>query len=640
MSMATSSASEKQRDGVARPVQIAGWCCGLATCVVAMLGLIAEWDPGLATAQLLWLATAPIAIMLSRSRRAKPIPRMETPTSAQRGLTTDWLLALLCAGVSFTVSSVIATRIGDLPPAYHDEYSYLFQAKTLLAGRFSFPSSPVHPELFDQMHVLNEGRMACRYYPGTGLWLAPFVALDHPYWGPQWAGAIATLLLYWTGRELGGRFVGTIAALTMALSPGVGLFGNMLLAHHPTLVGLGLFLLGITRLGRTRSGWDAALAGIGLSFAMLCRPMTAAGIGLPFGIEVVWWLLRGDWQSQTPTRSVSKDESTLDSPTSLLTLRVGVETGSRLTKGSRRMSVLLGLGLPLIAGWCVMLAYNRDITGEWFTSPYQLYTDTYTPRHVFGFNNVVRGEQHLGPKVIEHYDRWAENLTPSLAASNAFTRGIASWLWTLDVLPLLFTVIVVASAMKHLDRRWRLVAASILSLHAAHVPYWYVGIMGWHYVFETAPLWCLLLAIATQRLFAEWTHSRRNGLKLWWFGLLALSLAGNYMAPTGGWKPRIFRGINALVHPRRQQYETRRWIEATVKERPALVLVDQSETEASHLDFVTNDPGLAGDILFGRMPPRDTDLSSIARDFPNRSVFVINPKRKSIRAVEPSRQPP
>ncbi len=639
MSRATSSATELQREGVAWPVQIAGWCCGLATCVVAMLGLIAEWDPGLATAQLLWLAAAPIAVMPSRSRRTRPVARVETPDPAQRSLATDWLLALLCAGVSLSVSSVIATRIGDLPPAYHDEYSYLFQAKTLLAGRLSFPSSPVHPELFDQMHVLNEGRMACRYYPGTGLWLAPFVALGHPYWGPQWAGAIATLLLFWTGRELGGRFVGGIAALTMALSPGVGLFGNMLLAHHPTLVGLGVFLLGITRLGRTRSGWDAVIAGSGLSFAMLCRPMTAAGIGLPFGIEVAWWLLRGDFKVQTPTRSVSKDTGLPRLDSSSLTLRVGVETGSRLTNVSQRLAVLLGLGLPLIAGWCVMLAYNRDITGEWLTSPYQLYTDTYTPRHVFGFNNVVRGEQHLGPKVIEHYDRWAENLTPTLAASNAFTRGIASWLWTLDVLPLLFTTIIVISAARKLDRRWLLVAAAILSLHAVHVPYWYVGIMGWHYVFETAPLWCLLLATATQRLFAEWTHSRRNGLKLWWLGLLALSLAGNYLEPGGGWKPRLIRGINSLAYPRQQQDEARKWIEATVKVRPALVLVDQRESEASHLDFVTNEPGLSSNVLLGRFSPNETDPSEIAQKFPSRSVFIVNPKRKSIRVVQPSSRP-
>lgn len=626
MSMATGSASELQRDHVAWPVQVVGWSCGLVTCVVAMLGLIAEWEPGLATAQFLWLAMVPVAVMLSRSGRsgsAAQRPRSGVATS-RPSLATDWLLALLFAGVSWSISSGIAARIGDLPPAYHDEFSYFFQAKTLLAGRLSFPSPSVRPELFDQMHVLNEGRMACRYYPGTGLWLAPFVAWGHPYWGPQWAGAIATLLLFWTGRELGGRFVGTIAALAMALSPGVGLFGNMLLAHHPTLVGLGVFLLGITRLGRTRSGWDATMAGIGLSFAMLCRPMTAAGVGLPFGVEVVWWLLCGD----RPTGQVVSDVlQPVSQALQAKSLKVAI--------GSRRLSVLLGLGVPLIFGWCVMLTYNRDITGQWLKSPYQLYTETYTPRHVYGFNNVVRGERRLGPKVIEHYDRWAENLTPSLAAANAFTRGIASWLWILDPLPFLFTSIVVVGSGRRLDRRWLLVAAAILSLHAVHVPYWYVGIMGWHYVFETAPLWCLLLAAATQRLFAEWSYSRHGGLKVWWFGLLALSLAGDYLSPVGGWKPRLSRGINSLAHPRRQQADVRRWIENAVQQRPALVLIDQRESEASHLDFVTNDPSLTNDILFGRFPLREADLSAVARDFPDCSVFVVSPNYKTIRKVEP-----
>ncbi len=632
MSMATGSASEFQRDRVSWPVQVVGWSCGLVACVVAMLGLIAEWEPGLATAQLLWLAMAPVALMLSRSGRGRSAarrPALAVATS-QPNLATDWWLALLFAGVSWSISSGIAARIGDLPPAYHDEYSYLFQAKTLLAGRFSFPSPPVHPELFDQMHVLNEGRMACRYYPGTGLWLAPFVAWGHPYWGPQWAGAIATLLLFWTGRELGGRFVGVIAALALALSPGVGLFGNMLLAHHPTLVGLGVFLLGITRLGRTRSGWDATVAGIGLSFAMLCRPMTAAGVGLPFGVAVVWWLIYGE----ISTGNISAEEHARDEQAA--TASAASPLRNRwTTNGWQRLAVLFGLGLPLVAGWCVMLVYNRDITGHWLTSPYQLYTETYTPRHVYGFNNVVRGERHLGPKVIEHYDHWAENLTPSLAASNAFTRGIASWLWTFDALPLLLATIVVVSAGRQLDRRWWLVAAAILSLHAVHFPYWYVGIMGWHYVFETSPLWCLLLAAATQRLFAEWSDSRRSGLKIWWFCLLILSLAGNYLTLDGGWKGRIVRGMNSIAHPRRQQAETRRWIDSTVPQRPALVLVDQRETEASHLDFVTNDPGLTSDILLGRLPAGESALSTLAREFPDRSVFVVSPNRKSIRRLEP-----
>ena len=611
MSMVTSLASAIRRDGVAWPVQVTAWLFGLAACVVAMLGMIAEWEPGLATVQLLWMVAAPIVVMLPERKRVKSVETLR-PCG---GLAVDWSLALLCGGISLAVAVGIGWRIGDLPPAYHDEYSYLFQAKTLLAGRFSFPSAPVHPELFDQMHVLNEGRMACRYYPGTGLWLAPFVALGQPYWGPWLAGAIATMLIYWTGRELGGQFVGGVAGLTMALSPGIGLFGNLLLAHHPTLVGLSAFLLGIIRLRRTRSGWDAALAGIGLSYAMLCRPMTAAGVGLPFGLDVLWWLIRGD-------ESAPADRGALPSD-------------SPETRRARRVPVLLGLGLPLVCGWCVMLAYNRDVTGEWLTSPYQRYTEIYTPRHVYGFNNVVRGERHLGPKVIDHYDRWAENLTPSLAATNAFTRWVASWLWTVDALPLLLTAVIVAGGAWRLDRRWLLVAAAVLSLHAVHVPYWYVGIMGWHYVFESAPLWCLLLAAATRSLFDGWSHSRHGGLKIWWLGLIGLSLVGSYFGPAGVWRPRIEDGIGSLAHPRRQQAEVRRWIEASVMDRPALVLVNQHETEASHLDFVTNDPGLATEILLARLRGGEADLAAIARDFPSRSVYVASPHRKSIRRVRP-----
>ena len=610
MSMAVSPATVVGRAGVAWPLQMTAWLLGLAACVVAMLGLIAEWEPGLATVQLLWMMAAPIVVMLPKRQRAKSGEALRPRDS----IAVDWSLALLCGGVSLAVAVGIGWRIGDLPPAYHDEYSYLFQAKTLLAGRFSFPSAPVHPELFDQMHVLNEGRMACRYYPGTGLWLAPFVALGHPYWGQWLAGAISTMLIYWTGRELGGRFVGCIASLTMALSPGIGLFGNLLLAHHPTLVGLSVFLLGIVRLRRTRSGWDAALAGIGLSYAMLCRPMTAAGVGLPFGLDVLWWLIRGDKTASTD-RAAQSGEQTEPCP-------------------ARRVPVLLGLGLPLICGWCVMLAYNRDATGEWFTSPYQLYTEIYTPRHVYGFNNVVRGEQHLGPKVIDYYDRvWAKNLTPSLAATNAFIRWVASWIWTVDVLTLLMTTVILIGSVRRLDRRWLLVVAAILSLHAVHIPYWYVGIMGWHYVFESAPLWCLLLAAATQRLFAGWTHSRHRALKIWWLGLIGLSLAGSYFGPAGLWHPRIEDGIGSLAHPRRQQAEVRHWIEASVSERPALVLLDQRETEASHLDFVTNDPGLASEIILGRLRTNETNLSAIGHDFPGRSIYVANPHRKTIRRV-------
>ena len=131
-----------------------------------------------------------------------------------------WSLAIGVAFLSIGVSAWIADqrvggqlnlRFGSLPPAYHDEYSYLFQAKTFLAGRVSFPSHETVPEIFDQMHVLNEGRFASRYFPGAGAWMAPFVAMGHPYWGQWLAGALCALFIFWAGRELGGNGVGLLA---------------------------------------------------------------------------------------------------------------------------------------------------------------------------------------------------------------------------------------------------------------------------------------------------------------------------------------------------------------------------------------------------------------------------------------------
>ena len=613
------------RDRLPLPVQLAAWSMGLAACVLGMLDLVAEWHPTLATVQFVALAIAPVLFMLPRRVRTKQAP--ETPSATTNTtISSDWVWCLLLGGFSFCVSAGIGNGIGDLPPAYHDEFSYLFQAKTLLSGRFSFPSHPLHPELFDQMHVLNEGRMASRYYPGTGLWLAPFVAAGHPYLGQWIAGALSTMLIYWTGRELGGRQAGFVAALVMALSPGIALFGNTLLSHHATLLALSLFLLGVTRWQRTRSTADAWMAGCGLSFAMLCRPMTAAAVGLPFGLEIAVWLFH--CRHRTAVES-SQTAGPL------------VTTGSIPAGQSRAFclrfpaSSLMGFGVPLVFGWAVMLGYNHSVTGEWLTSPYQLYTDVYTPRHVYGFNNVVRGEQRLGPKVIDAYDRvWTENLTPALAARNAFNRWIASWLWTFDGLPLLIGTVVFLGAVPRLERRWRLLFVAIVSLHVLHVPYWYVGIMGWHYVFESAPLWCLILGGSTSLLFADWKRRAQFGLPVWWCALLAISLAGVYLEPAHLWPARLQRGLDSLEYPRLRHAELRQWVERRADLRPALVLLEQKDIIGAPLDLVVNEPGLTSELLLGRYRPGVTDVARIRRDFPDRYLYVACPERGTIRRIE------
>lgn len=514
-----------------------------------------------------------------------------------------WILALFVACCSILMSAEVARRFGgDLPPAYHDEYSYLLQAKTFLAGRTSWPSPEPAPEVFDQMHVLNDhGRFASRYFPGTGLWMAPFVEWGHPYWGHWLAGALSAFFMFWAGRELAGNLVGFVAGLLTALSPGMALFSNLLLAHHPGLVGLTLFLFTFLRLMRTFSPLDAVLAGVGLSWAMLCRPMTAAGFGLPFGIWLACWLLFGGRNAGIPF--------------------------------SRRFAGTAAVGIPVIAGLAALATYNNVITGSFKTTPYQLYTDVYTPRQRYGFNNVTIGEQLAGPKVMDSYDRWAANLTPELAVQNVEHRFMASLEWTLAIVPLAACVLPFFIYVVWTDRRWWLIPASIVSLHAVHVPYWYDGIMHYHYVFESGLLWILMFAGVTGAFVRGWRVTERPLMSLWWFGMTAAAIVPTYFAAGPFWpQSRLDNAVQTVAYPRRQYDQFHKLVAANIRNRPALVLIDHADSEP-HLDYVSNDPTFDAEILFGRLRPGGRSLDEIASLFPERSIYVFDLQTKVLKAV-------
>ena len=508
-----------------------------------------------------------------------------------------WCLALLIGLISFAESAWVGVSFDNLPPAYHDEYSYLFQARTFLAGRLSFPSHPAG-HLFDQMHVVNEGRFASRYFPGTGLWMAPFVAWGHPYFGHWLAGALTAMFMFWTGRELGGTGVGCMAGLLTAISPGMALFSNLLLSHHPTLVGISLFLYAFLHWKNGGKVRYTAWAGVGLSFAMLCRPLTAAGVALPCGLWFAWWLI---WGRDTPVR--------------------------------HRLAAAVALGGPILLGLIGMFAYNRAITGNGWVTPYQQYTEAYTPRHVFGFHNVTRGERALGdrplPKVTRNYDVWAEELDSSLAMRNVWARWISSWQWTLGIVPLLLgTVVSIGSGMLRC-RGWALILAGILSLHAVHIPYWFDGIMHWHYVFESGPLWLLLFAGATGYVLRCWADDRRPWMAVWWGGLVAICCVTSHFAFEPFWSARLDAGIGQVHFSRARYAAFQKLLTNRVTKRPALVLV-QPDPADRHIDYVVNDPSLEASILIGRFDPEESSLKEISKMFPERQIYLYRAKDRRL----------
>ena len=581
-------------DDSTRAVALTQWLCGEA----------ADWLPFAP-----WLLLAPVCWNLRR-RQSPPtaISSMQATRSASTATWRTYCWALGVAALSLVISVLVAWRFGALPPAYHDEFSYLFQAKTFLAGRVWFPSFEPQPELFDQMHVLNEGRFASRYFPGTGVWLAPFVALGNAWAGEWIAAAIAACCTFWIGREVGGEFVGRIAGVLAALSPGLALFSNLLLAHHPTLAGLTLFIWMYLRARRTGSALAALLAGCGLAFAMLCRPMTAFGIGLPFGAHFAWWLLRGREAFQKPGFFEKPGFLGAVVPTAAASIR-------------RRLTLAAALAGPLVGGLGIMLACNRAITGDPLVSPYQLYTDIYTPRHVFGFNNVVRGEQRLGPKVLENYDRWAENLTPELTGRNVLRRLTTSLRWTLGIVPLGLAALAVMLSRGERNVPCRLVGAAIVALHLVHVPYWFEGIMGWHYVFESAPLWLVLFAEGTRRLCLSWQLLERPAMRWWWGGLTATAVLVNLVTVPSLWPGRLERGIGEAAFSRQKYARFQQAAAQITGGRPAIIFVEPDPSDR-HIDYVVNDPALDGPLLIARYLPGKTDLAAAAALFPDRTAFV------------------
>lgn len=509
-------------------------------------------------------------------------------------------------------------RFGDLPPAFHDEFSYLLQAETFADGRWSYPSHPSAARLFDQMHVLNEGQFASRYFPGAGLWIVSLRTLGCSALAASWAATVVVcMLVFAIGRELRNSGVGWLAGTLVALSPGMNLFGNLLLAHPATLVGLSVFLWAVLKLQRRLSkearlksqsanfrfqtgGWSL-LAGSGLAFGMLCRPMTAAGIGLPFGV----WLLVWFWRVGRSRRA-----------------------DAALVVGGFAVPLLIALG---VLGW-----QNFEITGCAWKTPYSLYTELLTPRHMYGFNNAVRGELLVTPRVLDHYDRWAENLTPQLALKNIGWRWLASWLWTLGLVALTVMLSVFLAAVSvSKDRRWLLVLAAILSLHAVHVPYWFDGIMHWHYVFESGPLWCLIAAEATGVLIGLFRRDERFWMPLWWGLVLLTSVLVNQIELAPFWPmSRVEAGVQELAFSRLRYADFQQLVATQVSQRPALVLVRHDPADR-HIDYVSNHPSLTGAVLIGRSPAdastTEAETLRIARDaFADRAIYVFDAKTRQM----------
>jgi hypothetical protein len=561
------------------------------------------------------LALIPVAWLL-RGR----VLQVTWSTSQRRGSATDSprngtqhdsllssaaYFGLFCA-MGVATSAIVGWDWQNLPLSIHDEYSYLFQARTYLAGRLAFPSHPTVPHMFDQMHVLNEGTFVSRYFPLVGLWIAPWLAIGRPMWGHWFANGLCAGLMFLIGQRLRDRWTGVVAGSLCGLCCGMAIFSNMLVAHHPGLVGLLLFLYAWIRGRDSGSRTWLAISGAALAAAMLCRPMTAAGFAAPFGVATaIDWL----WGRRTAI------------------------TGGGTRNFTSRTLDAVALGSPLLVGFGLLAGYNLATTGSAWTTAYQLYTDTYTPRHRFGFYNVSRGEKRVGPRVIDAYDRWARELTPESSLSVAFHRLHISLRLTLGVIPLAMSAVVGLVLWPWIGWNTRLIGAAILSMHVAHVPYWFDGLFNYHYVFETGVLWLLWFSVVSRLLWQRWTQQLQFGRQFWWLGLLATAATLAYTSAPPWWGSYLNLASNMRLYSATRYVRFQNEIERGVRSRPALVLVNPDPADI-HGELINNHPGLTGDVLIGRYLPKEYSLEQVRAAFPDRTFYLYDQRSDRLQRLD------
>ncbi|MCP4170204.1 MAG: glycosyltransferase family 39 protein [Fuerstiella sp.] len=507
---------------------------------------------------------------------------------------------------SVRITTILDRRdiaFADLPPAYHDEYSYLLQAQTFLAGRMTFPPMTIRPDLFHQMHVLNERRTVSRYFPMTGVWMAPFVAFGRPIWGHWLAGGLASVFFYLAMRQIVHPRAACVGGVLIAISPGLAVFSNLLLAHHPVMLALSVFTWSFLRMMSTSGFCYAVLSGTALSCAMLGRPMTAAGFAMPFGL----WLAVGLVRERT----------------------------------SRVLAV--GVALPIVAGLTVLATFNYEATGSWNRTAYQEYTDTFTPRHRYGFNNGAARFTDDRSKVLASYDKWATNLTPAVAAENVRNRFVASLQWSLAVFPLLFglgmTVPLCRSQTTPLNRATvanstglRLLFASVLTLHLVHVPYWFDGIMHWHYVFETAPLLLLLAGVGLYAAALQLGDFLPRKIAVGWVvSLVAVGLLPGWIAiPVFDGQSKVSGAVHEIAFARTRFEYFNATVESSAIDKPALILIHERDSDPQ-LSYVINAPDLGGTVLKCRHPKSREEVLDLQAAFPGRSIYTFSPATQLFR---------
>ncbi len=319
-----------------------------------------------------------------------------------------WTIAFVVAVVMF-LHVVAGLLIGVSAPKIHDEFSYLLAADTFAHGRVT---NPVHPmwEHFETFHVVQQPTYQSKYPPVQGVLLA----IGEVITGVPLVGG-------WMGMALAA---GAICWMLQGCMPcRWALAGGLIFGLHRHLfwdwgqtywggagaaIGSALFFGAIFHLMRVRRKPERRrvllmlVMAIGVVILANSRPfegMICALAVMPFFI--CWTVRQGVWS-------------------------------------------VVYAGIPgilvILVSACLMLAYNKSITGNVWTMPHQVYEQAYSSAPIFYWQNL-RQSPVFRHDVFRKFDEyWArseysrgQGVASYLTEVGRRMRGL--WVFYLGILP-------------------------------------------------------------------------------------------------------------------------------------------------------------------------------------------------------------
>ncbi|MDO8670511.1 MAG: glycosyltransferase family 39 protein [Dehalococcoidia bacterium] len=344
------------------------------------------------------------------------------------------LLAIFVA--AFWGGAHVSQTVFDGLPHVEDEDAFLFQAKVIATGRIFVPSPPL-PQFFPTQFVIDrDGKRFGKYPPGYSAVLSLGVLAGQPRLVNPLLGAISLIVIFLIGRELYSNLVGLLAAGLGVVSPFFLMQSGSYMSHPATLVFVALFVLFFVKGSRSPNLIFPILAGATLGMAYITRQLTTAGIAVPFVLYGLVDLRRG-WRSV-------------------------------------RKYGLMSFVFAIFAG--LLLLYNRELTGDPFLNPYELWW----PFDTVGFGPKVGGGEHT--------------LEAALIESQINLTALADYLfgWPARLSLAFLAVPFLMRSRKLWD--W-LLLGSAAGLMIAYMAYWTSGEMyGPRYYYEALPMFLLLTA--------------------------------------------------------------------------------------------------------------------------------------------------